>query len=398
LLFCIILGLPCFYTSVGVEKGLKINEILYFNLDNIDIGKAKKRLTNETTIVIDGYKDLIGLIGKMNEKTAVHVSGDTKTYNFTKEFYAGLINDLTQIIKDVENKSNSAKDTTDFKEVNNAIGAIQTMSVNNFIRKNGNGDFMLIRTANKYNSGPPINKFGESKYKSATFLFIGTEMNKQNTKSSGGKMLGGNKPDEPSFFEEEKVTTYIDVDPIESEKTDNSCCEFDAREELYSRIHMLLVDKAGDAKLFSDVLSELLHIFNYDPSYDDENIKGHIASILNEIERANRVNMAIMKTNQSATTRKIAWAEVPKSKSRKRSRSPNSLYPSYTSVSKLSINRQRLSRHGPRFGRTQSQSSLGSNRSKNPLKRSRSVTKLKKTRFNNTQRIYTYGQDDMMIV
>jgi hypothetical protein len=229
LLFCIILGLPCFYTSVGVEKGLKINEILYFNLDNIDIGKAKKRLTNETKIVIDGYKDLIGLIGKMNEKTAVHVSGDTKTYNFTKAFYAGLINDLAQIIKDVENKSNAVKDTTDFKEVNNAIGAIQTMSVNNFIRKNGNGDFMLIRTANKYNSGPPINKFGESKYKSATFLYIGTEMNKQPTKSSGGKMLGGYKPDELSFFEEEKVTTYIDVDPIESETTDKSCCE--------SRVH-----------------------------------------------------------------------------------------------------------------------------------------------------------------
>jgi hypothetical protein len=153
---------------------------------------------------------------------------------------------------------------------------------------------------------------------------------------------------------------------------------------------MLLVDQvgAGDAKLlFSDVLSELLHIFNYDPSYDDENIKGHIASILNEIENAIRVDAVIMKTNQSSITRKIAWAEVPKSKSRKRSRPTDSLSPSYTSVSKRSTKRVSLSRHGPRFGRTQSQLALGPNRSalKKLLKRSSSASSEKKQRV--TQRI-----------
>jgi hypothetical protein len=405
LLFCIILGLPCFYTSVGVENKLKINEILYFNLDNTNADKALKRLTNETNAVNRGYADLIELIGQMNENTNVYVSGDTKTYRFAKAFYDGLIADLKRIKTDVENISNDGRNG-EIDEINKTIGAVQKMSVNNFIRKNGNGDFMLIRTANKYNSGSPINKFGESKYTSATFLHIGTEMNKQNTKSMGGyKMLGGNKPDELSFFDTSFAIVHIDLDTVIFKKykgadeptysDDNIPKFFDAREELYSRIRMLLVDKVGDAKLFSDVLSELLHIFNHDPSYDDEKIKGHIEDILKEIEPANRVDAVIMNTNQPSTTRKIAWAEAeaempkskPKSKSRKRSR-PTSLSPSHTSVSKRSTKRVSLSRHGPRFGRTQSQLALGPNRSalKKLLKRRSSASSEKKQRVNKTQR------------
>ena len=391
LLFCIILGLPCFYTSVGVEKGLKINEILYFNLDNTNADKARKRLTNETNVVMKGYNELIKLIRGMNSTTIVYVSGDTKPYQFTKAFYDGLIADLERIITDVENTSNDGRNG-EIDEVNRTIGAIQTMAVNNFIRKNGNDQYMLIRTANKYNSGTAINKFGEPKYKSATFLYIGTEMNKQTEpgKSSGGyKMLGGNKPDELSFFDDTPVVTEIYSDTIvfknykgkeEQEKdedkkapkysVDKTLVKFDAREALYSQIHTLLGKNAQ--RLFSDVLSELLRIFNYDPSYDDEHISKHIASILEDIRTQSNAE-------EKRLALKVAWASP--SKSRKRPRSPGSLS-QRASVSNRIAKRSTVSRHGKKFpSRTQS-AKLLKPRSSNHLRNSHKQKKRRSLVFN----------------
>ena len=333
----------------------------------------------------------------MNANTIVYVSGDTKPYQFKDSFYDGLIKDLKQIIEVIKNKSAEVNDINDddskgFEKVNKIIGAIQTMAVNNFIRKNGNDQYMLIRTANKYNSGTAINKFGESKYKSATFLYIGTEMNKQTEpgKSSGGyKMLGGNKPDELSFFDDTPVVTEIYSDTIvfknykgkeeqeidEDKKApkysvDKTLVKFDAREALYSQIHTLLGKNAQ--RLFSDVLSELLHIFNYDPSYDDEHISKHIASILEDIRTQSNAE-------EKRLALKVAWASP--SKSRKRPRSPGSSS-QRTSVSNRIAKRSTVSRHGKKFpSRTQS-AKLLKPRSSNHLRNSHKQKKRRSLIFN----------------
>jgi len=56
MLFCILLELPCFYTSTDVEKKVKVNEVLYYNIDNINPTKARIRFEEEKKIVINGYE------------------------------------------------------------------------------------------------------------------------------------------------------------------------------------------------------------------------------------------------------------------------------------------------------------------------------------------------------
>ena len=105
LLFCIILGLPCFYTDIGKNKnGEKINRVLYFNTEQMSNESAIKRFNSEKSIVMKGYSDTISMIRKMNDQTPIFVKEiENKPFYFKKSFYDAILSDLDSIQKSINN-------------------------------------------------------------------------------------------------------------------------------------------------------------------------------------------------------------------------------------------------------------------------------------------------------
>lgn len=253
LLFCIILRLPCFYTSIGVEGGVKINEVLHYDPDNVNPEKAAQRFEREKQIVLNGLIALIALINSAKGRP-ITVSGDaSKIFEFTDDFYNLLIRDLTALLDDANKTTVNA--TMGVPEINAQIDLIKSMTVNNFIRQGRDGTFTLVRTANKYsnyshqhNGKPELNAFVDKNLHSAAFFYIATTYFKERTPSASASAAtsryrrGGN-PDElqaiiGNYFNMEEILCYYsDPDHQDSGNpmfpSDPDEIIFDANSQLY---------------------------------------------------------------------------------------------------------------------------------------------------------------------
>ena len=316
LLFSIILELPCFYTSIGIENGVKINEILYFNNDNINPKKAMIRFNNEKKIVISKYNEFVILIKKIQSFDAdIYVSGDeSKTFKFTSEFYSGLIEDLIQIRMNVNSIFPAPEN--DINAINTSIDIIKKLTPNFFIKKGNDNNYMLIRSSAKYNNYIPLNANSSSwfnkynlmthlgvgqttDYRSATFAYIAARFalkvnpvnplasKKRNIRETyGGKITGGNMVGggESSFFNTDPIIVYIKEDMCLDE-TCNSVFGFpifDANFALYRELMELY--KFNQISIpFSDIYSEMLCRFNFYPVYNSESLQRMMIIVNSEL-------------------------------------------------------------------------------------------------------------------
>ena len=103
LFLCIILNLPCFYTSIDeVElngvKDVKVNEILHYDPDGANFGNALKRLIEEYKVVNSEYEYLKDLLSIASNKP-VYLGGYDMTVKLHPMLVSIMIDDLTKIQK-----------------------------------------------------------------------------------------------------------------------------------------------------------------------------------------------------------------------------------------------------------------------------------------------------------
>jgi hypothetical protein len=298
LLFCIILDLPCFYTSIGIEKKIKINEILYFNSDNINAEKAKIRFEKEKQIVLQKYDELINTVNEFTkvESLDIYVSGG-QSYIFPPFFYQAIIDDLKGLIEYIN--TIQIENSNDINDINQTIGKIKQLSVNQFIRKGKTGEFMLMYSSSKYTNAniPDFNQKAnilallgddslQKKYSKSSFFIIAEALSK-NVK--GGNWKGGNPKNElfEEFFHSDPIIVHVNSD----ECIDHIKCnhvvginEFDANRQLYEEITEIYNKLGYNNKIIPviDIYSELLCIFNYEPDYTTKRLTEFIQEKYNE--------------------------------------------------------------------------------------------------------------------
>lgn len=220
LLFCTLMNVPCWFTSIGVENGLKVNEVLYYNKDNNSPASVKKRIKSEYDVVKKGYDDLILLIDRISDSNLlVQVSGDNKMQMLHSDFYARIIADLTIIRDNVSSVYDGhLRLNDDIQNLNDVLTCIKSAAVNNFFREaRDHSNIALIRTANKYNSStdPRINA-GISKRNKLTFLeyaktFVSARREGLQHFNGGAKM---ETIDMERFFNNDKLITFFKPDEL----------------------------------------------------------------------------------------------------------------------------------------------------------------------------------------
>jgi hypothetical protein len=287
LLFCTLMNVPCWFTSIGVENKIKVNEVLYYNQDNNSQASVKKRIVSEHKVVDKGYDDLILLIGLIQSQGAhVQASGDNKLFVFSAQFYDMIIHDLQiirQNIQTVYNDAVNTRSTHAITALNMYLYTIQTAAVNNFFRvSKDNLHYSLIRTANKYNSsGTTGINVGISKTDKRTFFDIA--MQDYPISQSGGalNLKGGTiKADISEFFDDNKLNVYVKLDDI-VHKTNydarvgieyiehgyienlTSLGKFDAGKRLRNEIFEISKSFKIPEAFHWDVLSDVLHQLNF---------------------------------------------------------------------------------------------------------------------------------------
>ena len=103
LLLCIMLNLPCFYTSIDEvtidgKKDVKVNEILHYDPDGANFGTALKRFIEEYRVVISAYDELIGLLNK-RKGNAVYIKGHEIHVELDPNLADIMIDDIIKIQK-----------------------------------------------------------------------------------------------------------------------------------------------------------------------------------------------------------------------------------------------------------------------------------------------------------
>jgi hypothetical protein len=277
LLFCILLGLPCFYTSKEEVKGKKLKEVLYFNPDNTNPTKARAKFQTEKNIVVKGYTDLIKMLRPLNGNSVIYVSGDEKPHSYPEAFFQGLVQDLEYLKAEVE--AQTIDGIRDVAGIFQVTGVIQSMTVNNFIRQSrGGGSYLITRTANKYSNYASsydkrslMAKLGTSrKLTSATFTSIADSFQAPSTKRYKG---GAKFPGYDEYFNMEGAFVYLE---------DGSM--FDALDDLVLEIKDIVNYFRFDDVNFIDFYSELLHTFAENPDYSTDYLADSIARIYHEIK------------------------------------------------------------------------------------------------------------------
>ena len=279
LLFCTLMNVPCWFTSIGVENGIKVNEVLYYNPDNISPASVKNRIVSEYAVVDKGYEDLIRLIGLIkSQKAHVQASGDNKLFVFSDQFYDMIIHDLQiirQNIRIVYNDAVNTRSSHAITTLNSYLYTIQTAAVNNFFRvSKDNRHYSLIRTANKYNSaGNTGIHMGISKTDKRTFFDIA--MKNFLISQSGGALdlKGGTRKAVISeFFDDDKLNVYVKLDDIVHDANYNErgyiediifSGEFDAGRQLRNEIFGISKSLKIPRSFYWDVLSDVLHQLNF---------------------------------------------------------------------------------------------------------------------------------------
>lgn len=278
LLFCTLMNVPCWFTSIGVENGLKVNEVLYYNEDNNSPDSVTKRIKSEYDVVKKGYNDLITLIVRIKTQRAeVQLSGDDKLYTFRDEFYDYVLEDLTQIqnnIKTVYEDSRQDSNNT-IPILNTYLLSIKSAAVNNFFRgARNNQSFSLIRTACKYNSSmyPRIND-GIKKLDKRSFFDMSKDY--ANGQVGGGLpyLKGGAKTiNMREFFDNTRLTVHIKSDDIVRDQSERELRYlnndvFDAGEQLKKEVFSICKSFGILPELHWDVLSDVLHQLNFNDCY-----------------------------------------------------------------------------------------------------------------------------------
>jgi len=328
MLFCILLNVPCFYTSIDTEKKIKINKVLYYNLDNTNPQKAAVRFENEKKIVVDGYKNMISLINEIRENNSpLKITGDNRYYTVSSEFLQGMINDLREIQLEIMNIS--IVNFEDMKGINDLIQQIKNMTINNFIYKSkGNGGASYLITQAKqytrYNPLGPIKNTAYGKRNLLNNLSIDLKQIDQHIKwsffeilrksgnppkpanilSQGGSkknsVVGGSKYDIESYrdismnistyFDTTEITVFIKEDEIDYSKVNDKNTElvyynktsFDANRSLLDTLFMLYIGLKTTVP-FEDIYSEMLCLFNSDPNYYTEHLNEQMIVIEKEL-------------------------------------------------------------------------------------------------------------------
>jgi hypothetical protein len=279
LLFCTLMNVPCWFTSIGVENQIKVNEVLYYNPDNISPASVKNRIVSEYAVVDKGYEYLIRLIGIIkSQKAHVQASGDNKLFVFSDQFYDMIIHDLQSIRQNIQTVYNDAvnpRSTHAITTLNSYLYTIQTAAVNNFFRvSKDNRHYSLIRTANKYNSaGNTGINGGISKTDKRTFFDIA--MKNFLISQSGGALdlKGGTRKAVISeFFDDDKLNVYVKLDDIVHDANYDErgyiediifSGEFDAGRQLRNEIFGISKSLKIPRSFYWDVLSDVLHQLNF---------------------------------------------------------------------------------------------------------------------------------------
>jgi hypothetical protein len=286
LLFCILLGLPCFYTSKEEVKGKKLKEVLYFNPDNTNPTKARAKFQTEKNIVIKGYTDLIKMLRPLNGNSVIYVSGVEKPHSYPEAFFQGLVQDLEYLKAEVE--AQTIDGIRDVAGIFQVTSVIQSMTVNNFIRQSRDKmSYLITRTANKYSNHASsydkqflMAKLGTSrKLTSATFTSIADSFQAPSTKRYNG---GAKFPDYDEYFNMEGVFVYLE---------DGSM--FDALEDLVLEVKDIVNYFGFDDVNFIDFYSELLHTFAENPDYSTDYLADSIARIYREIKYNEQIEASL---------------------------------------------------------------------------------------------------------
>ena len=331
LLFCILLKLPCFYTSNDVEKKIKIKEVLYYNVDNTSSDTAMTRFESEKKVVLKGYSSMISMIEKIRKNNSpLKTSSDNRIYTVSPKFTKGLIDDLTDIKNNIEQITVGENDT-DISKINNLTQQIKSMTINNFIRENkgagaSGNSYIIGVSAKKYTryEPPQIKNTAYGKVNLLRELNMDTKDIDKNINLSFFELLkrsqtpptplaqGGNNtklsvrftyrvPNEKiifkniqDYFNTDEITVYIKEDEIDYSKVDSTetpeftnlvyydKSSFDANKALLDTLYVLY--KQMDTTVpFEDVYSEMLCLFNSDPNYYTDHLRIQMYNIIQEL-------------------------------------------------------------------------------------------------------------------
>ena len=309
-LFCVILGLPCFYTSYIKNKvnKEKVNRILYYNPENINVERIVKRFANEKAIVLESYKTFINMLQRMNQDSPVMVKEDqTKVYYYDSRFYHGLIDDLIAIKNKISTILISPSDKR-IQDINKKLGMILHHKLREFIKPLSNGIYLLTRSNAQYNDyisldeyASPYHKYNLMKscirgmktidLRSKTFFDIANKYAIESTeKVNGGsrKMKGGGGEIQlDDIFDMNPIIVY--VKPDECLPPEDQCEQtldidhFDANASLFNEILELYNNYDNPIVIFEDIYGEMLYQFSINPDYHSEHIRTLMDSKMQEL-------------------------------------------------------------------------------------------------------------------
>ena len=299
MLFSIILGLPCFYTDIGLNKAKqKINRVLYFNRSQMDPVNATKRFNTEKIIILKGYTDFIELIRTCNETTDIYIKelGDRR-FNFEKSFYDAIIADLDVIIEYIEKiEVNSSYEVPD---INKKIDDLKKNKINDFLKKGNDELIYMIRSKAKYNENSgnnykhylaeaAVTRMNQSKIRSATFHFIATTYFNVNMRGGGALVKKWN------MYANMKL--IFDMDPKYVYQEDKP--RFDANLSLFEELHELYNQHMDHTDFhFISLYSESLHRLSIKPDYTTNNLTKLVTEIFNEFRSFENANAKLIKTS-----------------------------------------------------------------------------------------------------
>jgi len=265
LLFCMILGLPCLFSNIDTGTKLRLNKVLYYNPDNVNVEKATIRFNKEKAIILKGYTDLIAIVTEIQYYNLyISMTGDNKKFKIKPEFYDGMIRDLNGFETLIVGIVVVATDTID--TINGKVAYVQRYKVNSIFKKNkpkpgSDIKYSLIATTSKYSvaasaypkmitQAPSIQL--PTKTVSLSFSFIAKTFFKEEELTFGGSkiMKGGVPPLEVEFDDEPIIFYYKD-------KEEEKIFEGNAYLQLKSDIDDIYTQYAGIFP-YDDIYSETL--------------------------------------------------------------------------------------------------------------------------------------------
>ena len=333
-MFCVLLKLACFYTSTHVDaKKKKIDEVLYYNVDNTSSDKAMIRFENEKKIVIKGYSSMISMIEKIRKNNSpIKLSSDNRKYTVSPQFSKGLIDDLTYIKNEIE-KLSVGENARDISKINKLTQQIKLMTINNVIRENegagasGNNYFIAMSCRKYTRHEPPqikntaygkvnlLRELGmdnikdiDKNIKLSFFELLKQSQTPPSVFAQGGENISRKRKSSSAspwtnsvvyenikeYFNTDEIIVYLKPDEIVNPSDENvnsdtleyyDISSFDANRTLLDTLYDLYINMNSRVP-FEDIYSEMLCLFNSDPNYYTEHLKQQMEVIEKELQSA----------------------------------------------------------------------------------------------------------------